>query len=117
MNWGSGFLPTTYQGVPFRGAGDPILNLSTPHGVTAQRQRQTLDAIRDLNLQRAVETGDAEIHTRIAAYEMAYKMQTSVPDLQDMSKEPDHIHQMYGTTPGRPSFAKLVAEEEAMFAG
>src|SRR5436190_3600283 len=87
VNWGSGFLPTSFQGVPFRGNGDPVLDLSTPAGISAQKQRQTLDAIRDLNLQRAVATGDAEIMTRIAAYEMAARMQTSAPDLIDLSKE------------------------------
>jgi hypothetical protein len=76
VNWGSGFLPTTYQGVPLRAQGDPILNLSTPKGISADRQRQrTLDAVRDLNRIRLVETGDPEIATRIAAYEMAYRMQ------------------------------------------
>jgi hypothetical protein len=106
VNWGSGFLPTTYQGVPFRGAGDPILNLSTPHGVTAQRQRQTLDAIRDLNLQRAVETGDAEIHTRIAAYEMAARMQASAPGLIDLTSETDATLKLYGADRKEPSFAR-----------
>jgi hypothetical protein len=106
VNWGSGFLPTTYQGVPFRGAGDPILNLSTPHGVTAQRQRQTLDAIRDLNLQRAVETGDAEIHTRIAAYEMAARMQASAPSLIDLTSETEATLKLYGADRKEPSFAR-----------
>lgn len=106
VNWGSGFLPTTYQGVPFRGAGDPILNLSTPHGVTAQKQRQTLDAIRDLNLQRAVETGDAEIHTRIAAYEMAARMQASAPDLIDLTSESEATLKLYGADRKEPSFAR-----------
>jgi hypothetical protein len=106
VNWGSGFLPTTYQGVPFRGSGDPILDLSNPHGITAERQRQTLDALRDLNLQRAVETGDAEIHTRIAAYEMAARMQSSAPDLIDLSKESEATLKMYGVDRDTPSFAR-----------
>ena len=76
MNWASGFLPTTYQGVPLRGQGEPILNLTSPSGVSPSRQRQTIDAIRDLNLKRLVETGDEEIRTRISAYEMAYRMQS-----------------------------------------
>src|SRR4051812_5197037 len=88
-NWTSGFLPTTYQGVPLRGQGDPILNLSNPEGVTAEKQRLTIDAIRDLNLQRLAATGDPEISTRINAYEMAYRMQTSTPELMDLSKESD----------------------------
>src|SRR5436190_1642481 len=87
VNWASGFLPSSYQGVPLRGSGDPILNISSPKGITAQRQRQTIDAIHDLNLNRAVETGDPEINTRIAAYEMAYRMQTSAPELIDLSGE------------------------------
>src|SRR5439155_20558164 len=77
VNWGSGFLPTSFQGVPFRGGGEPILDLTSPKGVSPARQRQTIDAIRDLNLRRAMETGDPEINTRIAAYEMAYRMQSS----------------------------------------
>jgi hypothetical protein len=106
VNWGAGFLPTTYQGVPLRGNGDPILDLSTPAGITPQRQRQALDAIRDLNLQRAVATGDAEIMTRIAAYEMAARMQSSAPELIDLSKESDATLQLYGIEKDKPSFAR-----------
>src|SRR3954469_22567209 len=106
VNWGSGFLPTTYQGVPFRGNGDPVLDLSTPAGISAQKQRQAFDAIRDLNLQRAVATGDAEIMTRIAAYEMAARMQSSAPDLIDLSKESAATLQMYGIERDKPSFAR-----------
>src|SRR3954468_8605140 len=105
-NWGSGVLPTTDQGVPFRGNGDPILDLSTPAGISAAKQRQTLDAIRDLNLQRAVETGDAEINTRIAAYEMAARMQSSAPELIDLSKESADTLQLYGVEGGAPSFGR-----------
>ena len=106
VNWGSGFLPTTYQGVPLRGSGDPILNLKNPDGVSGIRQRQTIDAIRDLNLKRAVETGDAEIHTRIAAYEMASRMQVSAPELIDLSGESAATLQLYGIEKDRPSFAR-----------
>jgi hypothetical protein len=106
VNWGSGFLPTTFQGVPLRGNGDPILNLTNPEGVTAVRQRQTLDAIRDLNLKRAVETGDAEIHTRIAAYEMASRMQASAPELIDLSGESEATLKLYGIEKDTPSFAR-----------
>ncbi len=106
VNWGSGFLPTTFQGVPFRGNGEPILDLTTPAGVSAARQRQTIDAIRDLNLQHAVETGDAEIHTRIAAYEMAAQMQTSAPDLIDLSAESAATLQLYGVEKDEPSFGR-----------
>ena len=80
VNWGSGFLPTTFQGVPLRGQGEPILNLTNPRGITADRQRESIAAVRDLNLGRLLETGDPEIATRIAAYEMAFQMQTSAPE-------------------------------------
>jgi hypothetical protein len=104
-NWGSGFLPTTYQGVPFRTSGEPILNLTRPPGVTAARQRHTLDVLRDLNAARLAETGDAEIATRISAYEMAYRMQSSAPELIDLSKESKQTLRMYGAEPGKVSFA------------
>ena len=106
VNWGSGFLPSTYQGVPLRGNGDPILNLSNPEGITETKQRQTVDAIRDLNLKRAVATGDAEIHTRIAAYEMACRMQASAPDLIDLSKENATTLDLYGIDRDKPSFGR-----------
>jgi Protein of unknown function (DUF1501) len=106
VNWGSGFLPTTFQGVPLRGQGEPILNLSSPAGVTAERQRRTLDAVRDLNLQRLVATGDDEINTRISAYEMAYRMQSSAPELIDISGETKATLDLYGVDPAKPSFAR-----------
>ncbi len=106
VNWGSGFLPTTHQGVPLRGTGDPILNLSNPHGITTEKQRQTVDAIRDLNLKRAVATGDAEIHTRIAAYEMACRMQASAPELIDLSQETESTLNLYGIEKEKPSFGR-----------
>ena len=105
VNWGSGFLPTTYQGVPFRATGDPIVNLSNASGITARSQRETLDAVKELNLKRLVNTGDAEIATRINSYEMAYRMQTSAPELIDLSGESAATLEMYGATPGRASFA------------
>jgi hypothetical protein len=103
--WGSGFLPTMHQGVPFRKQGDPILFVSDPPGMSAATERRSIDLINGLNRAELADVNDPEIATRIAAYEMAYKMQTSVPDLQDLSKEPESIHKMYGTTPGQPSFA------------
>jgi hypothetical protein len=103
--WGSGFLPTAYQGVPFRSGGDPILDLSSPKGVTSATQQRTLDAIRDLNLAKLAETGDQEIATRIAAYEMAYRMQSSGPELIDFSKEDRKTLEMYGVEPGKSSYA------------
>jgi hypothetical protein len=104
-NWGSGFLPTAYQGVPFRSAGDPIVNLSSPTGLTAERQRDTLEVVRDLNKLRLAATGDAEIATRIAAYEMAYRMQTSAPELIDLSQETQQTLDLYGVEPGKASYA------------
>jgi hypothetical protein len=103
--WASGFLPTTFQGVPFRGSGDPVLNLSSPRGITRDRQRQVLDAVRELNETRLADTGDPEIATRIASYEMAYRMQTSAPELIDIAREDKRTLDMYGAEPGKPSFA------------
>jgi len=102
--WGSGFLPSVYQGVEFRSKGDPVLFVSNPEGVTSEDRRRTLDALRDLNQEHLKDSGDAEIATRIASYEMSYRMQTSVPELTDISKEPQAIHEMYGTAPGKASF-------------
>jgi len=104
-NWGSGFLPTSYQGVPFRSGGDPIVNLSSPSGITGTRQRQTLDALRDLNEEHLLATGDAEIATRIASYEMAYRMQTSAPELIDIGQESKQTLAMYGAEAGQASYA------------
>jgi len=106
VNWASGFLPTAYQGVPLRSQGDPILNITSPKGVTAERQRRTIDAIRDLNLKRLVETGDPEISTRISAYEMAYRMQSSAPELIDLSGESEETLKLYGIEKDKPSFAR-----------
>jgi hypothetical protein len=103
--WGSGFLPTAYQGVPFRTTGEPILNLSSPAGVTAAKQRQVLDAVRDLNAARLADTSDPEIATRIASYEMAYRMQSSAPELIDLSGETKQTLAAYGAEPGKVSFA------------
>jgi hypothetical protein len=104
-NWGSGFLPTVYQGVPFRSTGDPVLHLSNPRGVDAELQKDSLDAIRQLNQARLDVVGDPEIATRINSFEMAFKMQTSAPDLMDLSREPRPVLEMYGAEPGKPSFA------------
>ncbi|MDX1983149.1 MAG: DUF1501 domain-containing protein [Bryobacteraceae bacterium] len=103
--WGSGFLPTVYQGVQFRGAGDPVLYLSNPKGVDAGLQRDSLDSIRRLNEMRLGATGDPEIATRIQSFEMAFRMQSSAPELMDLSKEPKSVLEMYGAEPGKPSFA------------
>ena len=106
VNWASGFLPTTYQGVPLRGQGQPILDVASPPGVTPARQRATLDAIRDLNLKHLVETGDPEIATRLSAYEMAYRMQSSAPELIDLAGESDATFRLYGVEKDQPSFAR-----------
>ena len=104
-NWGSGFLPTIYQGVPFRRAGDPILSLSNPRGITREGQRQTLDALKALNQHHLEGTGDPEIATRINAFEMAFRMQESAPELVDLTKESKATLEMYGAKPGTPSYA------------
>ena len=105
VNWASGFLPTTHQGVPLRGSGDPILNLASPDGIGAELQRESIDAISQLNLKRAVATGDSEINTRISSYEMAYRMQSSAPELIDFSGESKATLDLYGAQPGKASFA------------
>ena len=105
LNWSSGFLPTAYQGVPFQSGGDPILNLSNPPGMTAARQRRSIDAIRELNRRRLDKTRDPEIATRIASYEMAFRMQSSGPELIDFSSESQETLAMYGAEPGAKSFA------------
>jgi hypothetical protein len=104
-NWGSGFLPTVYNGVLFRTAGDPVLFLSNPPGIDRQMQRDTLDALRALNERRLGVMGDPEISARISAFEMAYRMQAAAPEVADISKEPKHILELYGADPSKPSFA------------
>ncbi len=104
-NWGSGFLPTTYQGVPLRSTGAPILNLASPDGIVPADQRRFIAAVNDLNRLRLADTGDGEIATRIAAYEMAFRMQSSAPELMDLAGESQETLDLYGATPGKPSFA------------
>jgi hypothetical protein len=105
--WGSGVLPTTYQGVPLRNQGDPIVNLSAPATISETQQRQLVDAVRELNLKRLVETGDDEIATRISAYEMAFRMQTSAPELMDTRGESQATLDLYGIkNPQETSFAR-----------
>jgi hypothetical protein len=103
--WGSGFLPTVHQGVEFRSKGEPVLFSHNPDGVDAKARRESLDLVRDLDQIEYQHTGDPETTTRIAAYELAYRMQTSVPELTDIKDEPAKIHEMYGTEPGQVSFA------------
>ncbi len=104
-NFGCGFLPTVFQGVPFRKAGDPVLFLSNPAGLSPRLQRQTLDTIKELNEHRLGVVGDPEIATRINSFEMAYRMQSSAPELVDLSKEPKDVLELYGAEPGKASFA------------
>ncbi|MGH9339147.1 MAG: DUF1501 domain-containing protein [Acidobacteriota bacterium] len=103
--WGSGFLPTIYQGVQCRSEGDPVLYASNPEGVTRDLRRRALDAINRINQRQYEEIGDPETLTRIAQYEMAFRMQVSVPEVMDITREPEYIHEMYGTRPGETSFA------------
>ena len=103
--WSSGFLPTGFQGVPFRGQGDPILNLRSPEGIGREQERDFYDTVGALNKARLEVTGDPEITTRLNAYEMAYKMQTSAPELMDLGKESAATLALYGVKPGEPSFA------------
>jgi hypothetical protein len=105
--WGSGMLPTSYQGVPLRSQGDPILNLSNPGDVSSDQQRRVVDAVGALNLKQLVETGDEEIATRINAYEMAYRMQASAPELMQTERESQETLDLYGIRePGESSFAR-----------
>lgn len=101
-NWTSGFLPSTYEGVLFRGQGEPVLNLNNPPGVTSEMQQASLDAIRQLNRQHYDQLGDPEIASRINSYELAFRMQTAAPELTDLSNEPQHILDSYGVERAEP---------------
>ncbi|MDQ2899655.1 MAG: DUF1501 domain-containing protein [Acidobacteriota bacterium] len=100
--WGNGFLPSRYQGVKFRSVGDPVLYLSNPRGFTSDDRRAYLDSLTKLNESELEDSGDPEISTRISQYEMAFKMQTSVPELTDLSKEPQHVLDLYGPDAAKP---------------
>jgi hypothetical protein len=100
--WGSGFLPSRYQGVKLRNAKDPVLYLQDPEGLPRQIRRGMLDGIGELNQKRLKETGDPEIATRIRQYEMAFRMQTSIPEVNDLSKEPAETFELYGPDSRRP---------------
>lgn len=120
--WGSGFLPTQHQGVKFRNQGDAVLYLSNPPGITAETRRSTLDRLATLNQQRLLSVGDPEIQTRIAQYEMAFRMQSSVPELLDFSGEPKHVLDSYGPDVNRPGsyaanclLARRLAERDVRF--
>ncbi len=120
--WGSGFLPSSHQGVRFRGGSDPVLYLQDPQGINKTSRRQMLDAVMKLNKMKAADYGDPEIDTRISQYEMAYRMQTSVPELMDLSKEPDSIFDLYGADSRKPGtyaanclLARRLAERDVRF--
>jgi hypothetical protein len=120
--WSSGFLPSRYQGVRFRAGSEPILYLADPPGINKTTRRQMLDAVAKLNKIKAESYGDPEIETRITQYEMAYRMQTSVPELMDLSKEPDYIFDMYGPDSRKPGtyaanclLARRLAERNVRF--
>src|SRR5262249_11899945 len=100
--WGSGFLPTKYQGIKFRSVGDPVLYLSNPSGLGVSTRRRMLDDLAKLNRLKLEEAGDPEIATRIAQYELAYRMQTSVPELTDVSGEPARTFTLYGPESRKP---------------
>ena len=104
-NYGSGFLPTVYSGVPFRSGGDPILYLQNPAGIDREMQRDTIDAVRALNERRLGAMGDPEIATRINSYEMAFRMQASAPELMDIGQESPATLERYGAEPGKASYA------------
>ncbi|MEL6987917.1 MAG: DUF1501 domain-containing protein, partial [Bacteroidota bacterium] len=120
--WGNGFLHSLHQGVQFRSGKDPVLFLNDPKGLSKQSRRHMLDKIAELNQKQYEEFGDPEIQSRISQYEMAYKMQTSVPDLMDISNEPDHIYKMYGPESTQPGtfaanclLARRLAEKDVRF--
>ena len=106
-NWSSGFLPSTYRGVVFRGQGDPVLNLRSPSGVTKAEQRSSLEAIAQLNAKRFELTGDSEIANRIASYELAFRMQAAAPELLDLSKESQTTLDSYGLEREEPANNKF----------
>jgi hypothetical protein len=105
-NWSSGFLPSVYAGVRFRNQGDPIVDVTSPAGVDAKLQRDSMDLIGELNRARLGVVGDPEIETRIASYEMAYRLQTSAPELMNLQSESKETLDLYGCDPAKPSFAR-----------
>jgi hypothetical protein len=105
-NWSSGFLPSVYSGVRFRNQGDPILNVTSPAGVDAKLQRDSLDLLEELNHARLGLVGDPEIETRVASYEMAYRLQASAPELMNLKSESKETLELYGCDPDKPSFAR-----------
>lgn len=116
--WGSGFLPTLYQGVQCRtDGGDPILYLSDPKGMNREARRRTLDALRELNEYQHEHVGDPETLTRISQYELAYRMQMSVPEVMDLRREPQHVLDLYGAKPGYVSEVETAADPRRLYKG
>nr|MBR9811222.1 DUF1501 domain-containing protein [bacterium] len=116
--WGSGFLPTLYQGVQCRtDGGDPILYLSDPKGMSREARRKTLDTLKDLNEYQNQHIGDPETLTRIAQYELSYRMQMSVPQVMDIGKEPQHVLDLYGAKPGFVSNVETAADPRRLYKG
>jgi hypothetical protein len=103
--WGSGYLPSVYQGVQCRSAGEPVLYVSNPAGINRDRRRMTLDAIRDLNMLQHEQSGDPDTLSRIGQYELAFRMQTAVPEVMNIADEPEKVLKAYGAEPGKLSFA------------
>ncbi|HQQ96332.1 MAG TPA: DUF1501 domain-containing protein [Cyclobacteriaceae bacterium] len=103
--WGSGFLPSVYQGVQCRTQGEPVLYLNDPPGVDRELKRKLIDAVNAVNQEHFLESGDPETLTRMHQYELAYRMQIAVPEVMNINNEPPYIHQLYGTEPGKSSFA------------
>ena len=103
--WGSGYLPSVYQGVQCRSSGEPVLFLQDPAGIDRTQRRRSLDALAEINRRTAAEVGDPETLTRIAQYEMAFRMQVAAADAFDLTREPAEVHELYGTRPGQESFA------------
>ena len=106
--WGAGFLPSVYQGVQCRSEGDPVLFLKDPEGMDRDLRKASIDAINDVNRLTHEEFGDPEILSRISQYELAFRMQASVPDVMNIRNEPQYIHDMYGTDPDKPSLANNI---------
>jgi len=106
--WGSGFLPSVYQGVQCRSEGDPVLFIKDPAGIDRDLRKASIEAINEVNKKQYEEAGDPEILSRMSQYEMAYKMQISVPEVMNINDEPEYIHEMYGTQPGKSCFANNV---------
>ena len=115
--WGSGFLPTVYQGVQCRTSGDPVLYLSNPDGMSSRLRRKTIDAMRDLNEMQFKDVNDAETQTRISQYELAYRMQTAVPQVMNIADEPKNILDLYGAQPGHQSVSEDADDPRPLYKG